>query len=453
VSVADTKISNSRFHSWPAIRFGLSAEISALSAELNETQWLSPEAIETRQMRQFRHLLRFVVQHSPWYARRLSAAVGNVSEFDSIESLQRLPLLSRQDLQSAGDEFYCVDVPADQGKIAETQTSGSTGEPVRIRKTGINQLFWYACTLRDHAWHEIPFDARFSAIRQSAETYSESRNWGPPYTFMLETGASQGIPITTPLTEQYNRLLDFQPEILLIYPGNLRPMLEIWRDRGGLSSLKHIKSIGETLTDGLRQEVLEFDAGISISDTYSSEECGTIALQCPDGGGHHVMSESLILEVLDEDGVPCEPGQSGRVAVTDLQNLASPLIRYDIGDYAELGEPCSCGRGLKKISRILGRRRNLIVKPNGDRHWPMVGFQEFRSIAPIRQYQMIQETVERITVHFVCDEPLSEAQKTAFTRHIQKALGYEFELEILDQREDLPRQPGGKFAEFVCRVP
>jgi phenylacetate-CoA ligase len=165
-----------------------------------------------------------------------------------------------------------------------------------------------------------------------------------------------------------------------------------------------------------------------------------------------VMSESLLVEVLDNQGQPCAPGETGRIVITDLHNLASPIIRYDIGDYAQLGEPCSCGRGLQKLDRILGRRRNLIAKPNGDRHWPLVGFHAFGSIAPIRQYQMIQETLEQITVRFVTDEPLSIEQKTAFTTLVQKALGYEFELDIQDQRDNLPRQPGGKFEEFISRV-
>jgi hypothetical protein len=65
---------------------------------------------------------------------------------------------------------------------------------------------------------------------------------------------------------------------------------------------------------------------------------------------------------------------------------------------------------------------------------------------------MIQETRERITVHFVTDEALNADQKAAFTRLIQKKLEYDFELEILDQREAIPRQPSGKYEEFVSRV-
>ena len=60
--------------------------------------------------------------------------------------------------------------------------------------------------------------------------------------------------------------------------------------------------------------------------------------------------------------------------------------------------------------------------------------------------------MDRIVVRFVTDDPLTTDQKTAFTGLLQKALGHEYEMEILDQRDNLPRQPGGKFEEFISRV-
>jgi phenylacetate-CoA ligase len=244
---------------------------------------------------------------------------------------------------------------------------------------------------------------------------------------MFATGPAQIIPITTPLAEQVKLLNTFQPEMLLVYPSNLRGLMDRWSDRGfELSSLTHIRTIGETLTDDLRGDVTELNSNISVLDGYSSEECGAIALQCPDASGYHVMSESLIVEILDNENQPCTPGDVGRVVITDLHNLASPIIRYDIGDYARAGETCSCGRGLVKLDNILGRQRNLVVKPNGDRHWPLVGFRNFATIAPIRQYQMVQETLERIVVRCVTDEPLLDTQKAALTDLIQTKLGYEF---------------------------
>ncbi len=222
-----TKTSNTSVHVWPAVRLGLAAEIATLAAELRDTQWLSRDEIEFRQMQQLGALLKFVTKHSPFYATRFAASGADIRDFGSIEALRKLPLLNRQDIQSADSDFFCNDVPTDQGQIGETQTSGSTGEPVRVKKTGISRLFQHAYALRNHEWHQIPFTSRCTAIKPNAP-YREHPNWGAPHVHLHTTGPAQIIPITTPLREQMQLLSRFQPETLLIYPSNLRGLVDRW---------------------------------------------------------------------------------------------------------------------------------------------------------------------------------------------------------------------------------
>jgi F0F1-type ATP synthase delta subunit len=79
-------------------------------------------------------------------------------------------------------------------------------------------------------------------------------------------------------------------------------------------------------------------------------------------------------------------------------------------------------------------------------------FHEFAALTQIRQYQMVQETLERISVRIVTDEPLTDEQRTTFTRRVQQALGYDFDVNILDQRDDLPRLANGKFEAFKSKI-
>jgi phenylacetate-CoA ligase len=364
---------------------------------------------------------------------------------------QELPRLARSDLQVAGDDFFCRDVPTDQGTVSEIFTSGSTGQPVRVRKTAMNQLFWQANMIRVHDWHEIPYRSRCSVIRFGTKSYSELPDWGRPFSLLYQTGKAQLIPLATTPEEQARLLRQFQPTVLQIMPSSLGALADLWRADGmDLTELKFIRTIGELLPDELRQSVAEL--GVSLVDGYSSQEVGSIALQCSDGGGYHVNSESLIVEVLDESGKSCEAGEVGRVVITDLHNLASPVVRYEIGDYAQVGGPCSCGRGLLKLDRILGRSRNLVVTPNGDRYWPGLGFRTISEIVSLRQIQLIQETLERVTVNLVTDEPVTSDQRAAITIAVHKSLGHPFDLDIRDQREPLPVQPGGKLENFISRV-
>ena len=104
---------------------------------------------------------------------------------------------------------------------------------------------------------------------------------------------------------------------------------------------------------------------------YSSQEFGYIALQCPDAHTYHVQSEAVYVEILDGPGGPCRPGEVGRVVISTLHNYATPLLRYEMGDYAETGGDCVCGRTLPVLNRIVGRERNMWIMPNGQRMWPV----------------------------------------------------------------------------------
>ena len=78
-----------------------------------------------------------------------------------------------------------------------------------------------------------------------------------------------------------------------------------------------------------------------------------------------MQAENVLLEIIDAAGNPLPPGNVGRVVITVLHNLAMPLIRYEIGDYAAFGGECTCGRGLPVLERIVGRARNMLRLPDG----------------------------------------------------------------------------------------
>jgi phenylacetate-CoA ligase len=129
-----------------------------------------------------------------------------------------------------------------------------------------------------------------------------------------------------------------------------------------------------------------------------------------------------------------------------------PLIRYELGDHAEAGAPCPCGRGLPTIARILGRSRNMLRLPGGAERWPLVGFDRYREIAPIRQYQLVQHDLESIEARFVADRPLTADEEAGLTRVIQSSLGYPFRVTFAYFEGEITRGPGGKFDEFVSNV-
>src|SRR3546814_5152572 len=79
--------------------------------------------------------------------------------------------------------------------------------------------------------------------------------------------------------------------------------------------------------------------GLKIVDMYSTQEIGYLAFQCPQHDHYHVQAEAALVEVLNEAGESCRPGEIGQVVTTPLLNFAMPMIRYAVGDLAEVGPP------------------------------------------------------------------------------------------------------------------
>jgi phenylacetate-CoA ligase len=435
---------------WPPLSLDENAVLTALLAQLDATQWLGLLELEANQARQLAIVSEHHKAHTPAFAARLRSA--KVSYLNNLERLRQIEPLSRRDAQALGDGFFARHVPRHHLPLGTAKTSGATGEPVTVRKTTVNRLFWSAFTLRDHLWNERSFSVRMSSIRANISTYVDAKDWGAPVRNLFKSGEAQGIPITTDIREQLKLLRRFRPELLIVYPNNLDAFVTIWEKEGfDLTTLRHLKTIGETVRADLRMRAKKV-TGLEIEDNYSSQEAGTIAIQCPASGLYHVMSEALIVEVLNERWEPCQEGEIGRVVVSDLLNLATPLIRYDIGDYAEIGPPCSCGRGLPTLKRILGRERNLVRLPDGSRNWPLVGFHHYDAVAPIRQYQLVQHNIDEIEFKLVTDQELTTEQEQRLITIVQQSLNYPFNITVTQLRERLPLGPNGKFEEFICKL-
>lgn len=437
---------------WPAVPTGLTAALAALLRQLEDTQWLGAEELAVHQYRQLAVLSRHAATHSTHFRRRVESAGLKPEDLTTPEGFRKVPLLSRRDIQSAGPDLYCAELPAGHEPTKESRTSGSTGTPVTVRGTPITRLLWLAMTMREHLWYDRDLSQRFSSIRGLSTAYAESGDWGPPVNLLFPSGPMQKIRVTTPIEEQVEWLVRFRPGSLLTHPSNLDALAQHCARHGvELPGLGEIRTVGETLSARVREDA-ESIFRARVVDQYSATEVGSIALQCPASGLYHVMSESVIAEVLDEAGNPCGEGEAGRVVVTALHNFATPIVRYVIEDYAEPGGPCPCGRGLPTLKRVIGRERNLILMPDGTRHWPIMGFMIRQDIAPIVQFQVVQYERQSIELRLVSRHPLSPQQEADLTSHVQRALKFPFALRFSYFDKEIPRGPGGKFEEFICTV-
>lgn len=205
--------------------------------------------------------------------------------------------------------------------------------PIKVIKTELTETFWNAFTVRDHLWHRDP-NLKLASIRplpDNEAVYPEGKsfeNWGGMAGLAFANGPSTLLNIGTRIQDQVEWLQRIDPDYLLTYPGNIQAIaIHCERNKIRFSRLKQVHTISDLLRPEVRKicrEVLD----VPVVDVYSGAEVGYIALQYPESENLHIQSESVFVEVLDENGNVCRPGEVGEVVITPLHNLAMPLLRY-----------------------------------------------------------------------------------------------------------------------------
>jgi len=433
--------------------------ILSLIAQFEETERLPEPVIRTRQLRQIGRLLAHARATVPFYRRRFTAAKFADAASPTAEEWNALPLLDRGAIQAAGEALHSAAVPSGHGRVTHIFTSGTTGRPVRVLRTGINSLFWSAFTLRDHLWHRRHLKGKLAAIRHAekgADPYprgSRSRTWGPTG-LVFETGPAVALNINCTAAEQAEWLQRENPDYLLTHPTVAYRLARHCLENGiRFGNLKQVLTISEAMRPGLR-DLCRRAWDVGVADIYTGRDVGYMALTCPEHDHYHVQAEGVYLEVLGDDGRPAAPGEIGRVVVTPLHNFAMPLIRYEIGDHAEVGAPCGCGRNLPVITRILGRHQDMATLPTGEKRWTLLStgnIESFLKIAPIRQYQFVQKDLRTFEVRLVVERDLTDGEKAKIRDWVREKLEHPFDV-VFSFVDDIPRTKAGKYRDFISEI-
>ena len=289
--------------------------------------------------------------------------------------------------------------------LYSTKTSGSTGEPVTIQKTYEDLVWFYATNIREFIWRKWNITKNVAVIKTSA-TESVMNGWGIPRNIAPVQGKM--------FTNNYKPISELQMWLEMVNPHYINCFPSIFKliDTSKISNFIDWKGTGE------------------VGGTcYSTEECGVIALQCPDNPSYMHVMENIHLDV-DVDGT---------ILVTSLTN---PYIKnYKHGDHITLGGQCTCGRKLQTIEKINGRVRNMFTLPNGDKKWPLLGSLQFEEFG-IKQFKATQTELDKLVLEIVSSN-LGERENEV-TSLIQEMLGAPVDVTI----KYVDSFPNYKFEEF-----
>ncbi|MCC3861294.1 phenylacetate--CoA ligase family protein [Pseudemcibacter aquimaris] len=438
---------------WPAVNGSSSSTLSVISDQLEKTQWWSKEQILEAQCRQLGKLCEFARKTTPFYMKRLSGLKIDSEKGIDLTEFKKLPILKRADLQNNFEKLQTTDLSLERGPIYENISSGSTGEPVKTKMSSylnevnvVLQRRWYDWVGLDGSQ---PMGYFTSKLYQKGDNdFQHTHGWHlnyPDNDYYVNN-------VSLSLAKKVKWLSEVRPKYVVTYPSYTKEMIQYAKKHEiDISSVEHFLLYGEPTMLGLR-EMAEEVCGAKLSDKYASRETGCIAIECPESGLLHVQGDNVYLEIIKDDGTDAKPGENGKVIVTSLTNTAMPLIRYELGDVAEAGPDCSCGRQQMTISNILGRTRDLIRLRGGDRVRPITNLSDKDAFIDVRKLQYVQKTYDDIVLRYVSDEPLSEDIQNRMIKAGEEMFPtFNFNV-TLERVDDIPQKDGGKLRDIISEV-
>lgn len=419
---------------------------------LNRTQYYAPDRMQAYQRKLLEPLLRHARQEVPFYATRLGPLFA---QDDSIrwEAWEDIPTFTRADAQQAGEAIFAKSYPELMGPYIENQTSGSTGMAFKFRANSLTRIISSAASQRIFDWHNVDCSEKMAFIVDVKRRFPFPKGGvGHRWNVKDAEAPAYQLSVSEMVHDQLQWLLDTKPDILNTYPSIALAMANLAKERGISLPIHTFIGHGEVFSDEAKT-ALSNEFGLKVIDQYGASELGPIAAECPKSSIYHLFSEAGMMDVHGlDDGKPIKDGR-GRLVLTPFYNYAMPLIRYENQDQVEItSQPCSCGRTLPCIQKILGRERNVFTYVDGKQSWPTVPETAHRAFFPAKQIQVVQKTFTDLEIRFVRDDEstaILNVQKVeaTFRNHLHPSIN----LSVVEVQE-IPRSASGKFEQWISQI-
>jgi phenylacetate-CoA ligase len=415
--------------------------------ELRRNRDLPTAQLRSLQASKLRRLVRHAYERVPFYRDTLDRAGVRPQDIRGVLDVTRLPVIRRQDLQAASlDELLARGFARDECVLR--QTGGSTGRPLTIATDPADLEYEAAVWLR--TWLRLglkPRDRQVTIKDPDDAIYADRVRWFQRLGFLRVSY----LNIFTPPAELVEALQELAADILRGPPSILEAVArEI--DRSG-QKLRRQPRLLFTTSEHLRpaaRTLLERVFGAPVHDCYGATEAGCIAWRCPRCGSYHVNTDTVLLEVV-RGGQPVGDGETGEVVVTNLFARAMPILRYSLGDVCrvERANECRAATEPLAIRDLLGRTTDQIVLPDGrivSPYWLMPD-----EVPGIRQYQVIQETLNEVRILVVRGDDFHEDRLEEARRQYQESIGEQCRVRV-EYVDVIPPDPAGRLRRVISKV-
>ena len=403
------------------------------------------EEIVAFQNSQLRRLIIHAYNNVPYYRRLFDQNGLKPGDIRSIADLSIIPLTSKKDLQSLSVEEV-VARGVDPEHLISHRTSGSSGEPFTILRTWLEERLLGALRLRALHCLGLRVRDRTASIALVRPTHPHDNQL--PLRILQALGLYRKLQIDCLLPPEniVRALRHFRPDVLTGFSGVISYLSQIMNDNDSQVIRPRFLVVGaEVLTPLMRHQLTKaFET--PVFEVYGSHEFNLVASECKETGELHTCDDFMIVEVL-KDGRPAATGERGEVVGTSLHSFAMPFIRYQLGDIVTKGfETCRCGQPFSTIRTVQGRMLDYFPLPGGRMMHPyeITGTHLLGAVSWIRQYQLIQEQVDRVILWVVPNTTPTNQELVQLEKSVTAILGQDVEFRVTLVPEII-LEPNGKF--------
>ncbi len=447
MDILQTISRNIAYPAWNAREGGI--RLSELS-RLQTAQWDSREALEDYQLTRLNSVVRWAADSVPFYKNRWSSELTK-SPLKSLSALSDFPVIYKDDLRKYKNELLSSRFA--KSELVTAKTGGSTGVSLELFFDRQCQQLRNAAAMMSDGWAGWLPGMKVAALWGSPPTPKTAkqkiRNFLHDRTFYLDT-----MRLNEETLGGFSRsLIKRKPNILFGHAHSLYELAcFIQANDLPVPRLVGIVSTSMVLLDADRL-VIEKVFGVRVTNRYGCEEVGLIASECEQHDGLHINSNHIIVEFLDDNDEPVEAGEEGRVVLTDLNNRAMPLVRYDVGDMAvPSNKQCSCGRGLPIIKNLAGRVSDYFIHSDGSKVSGISMVEKtLTAIEGLGQLQIVQNTTDTFVLNAVVADGCESRVKEELHRAMVDAFSSEVSIELRCVRH-LDQTRAGKFRFAICNV-
>lgn len=420
--------------------------------ELEQSQWWTLEELRALQFNRLRKLLAHCFESSRYYRELWRAQGLHPTKLNSLDAFANWPIMQREVVRDQREQIQ-VDC---NFELVHKSTGGSSGVPLHFvidrganerRMAAANRGYAWAGaapgTKQTHLWG-ITLGSP-SKIRMAKETLYDRH--------LYRRDVLNSFGLNTQSVDAYVRRINrYRPTAIVSYSNPLYCLARLIEQRGlPVHAPKSILVGAEKIHDFQREQI-ERVFNAPVYETYGSREFTLIGAECEHHTGLHLTMENLLTEIVDDDGSPTPDGQEGNVVITDLTNFAMPFVRYAIGDRAIAGlGTCRCGRGLPLLSKVVGRRLDVLVTAEGGRIAGEFFPHLIKHHSSVLQFQVIQPKLDLVELRIVVDSHWTPEKHGLLQKEVGEAMGPSTQV-IIHELESIPLTAAGKLQVVVSHV-